>query len=101
MHDESSHGAASRKRVAENVYQRRTKRGDVVYEVVFRDVDGRQKMRKLAATGERAAVREARATLAGRDGGQRVVAAPLTLDEIASRDYFPMLDSLVASGRRS
>lgn len=101
MHDGSSHGSASRERVAENVYRRRTKRGDVAYELVFRDVDGRQKLRKLAAAGERAAVREARAILAGRDGGHRVVAAGLTLDELARRDYFPMLDSLVSSGRRS
>src|SRR5690242_971843 len=97
----SPHGSASRERVGENVYRRLTKRGDIVYELVFRDVDGRQKMQKLSATGERAAIREARGILARRDGGDRVVAAGLTLDELARRDYFPMLDSLVASGRRS
>lgn len=101
MQQESSHGAATRKRVAENVYRRRTKRDEVVYELVFRDVDGKQRMRKLAATGERAAIREARAILAGRDNGDRVVAAEITISELAERDYFPMLESLAAVGRRS
>jgi integrase len=99
MHEESSHGSASRERVAENVYSRRTKRGGVVFETTFRDVDGQQRTRKLAATGERAAIKEARSILAGRDGGGRVVAAGITLGELADRDYFPMLDSLVGKTR--
>jgi hypothetical protein len=42
MRDESSHGAGSRELVAENVYRRRMKRGEIVYESAFRDSDGRQ-----------------------------------------------------------
>jgi integrase len=101
MHSESSHGSRSRERVAENVYRRRTKDGQVVYEVQFRDVDGRQRLQRLDARSERAAVREARAVLAQRDGGDRVVAADLTLGQLAERDYWPMLDGLADSGRRS
>lgn len=101
MHEGSSHGARSRERVAENVYRRRTRAGAVTYELTFRDVDRRQRTRKLCATTERAAIREARAILTGRDGGDRVVAAGLAIDHLATREYFPMLDSLAASGRRS
>src|SRR4051812_34784969 len=99
MHPASKH-VATRELVAPNVYRRRTKRGVVVYETMFRDVDGKARRRKLAATTERAAIREARAVLAQRDGGDRVVAGAITLDEVVRADYFPMLDSLVASGRR-
>jgi hypothetical protein len=67
----------------------------------FRDVDSRQRVRRLDARTERAALREARAILASRDQGERVVAAGLTIDQLAERDYFPMLDSLAAAGRRS
>src|SRR6266511_1468932 len=67
----------------------------------FRDVDGRQRTRRLDARSERAAIREARAILAGRDGGERVVPARLTLDEFARNEWFPLLESLVAAGRRS
>jgi hypothetical protein len=77
------------------------KSGEVVFETAFRDVDGRQRLRRLDARNERAAIREARAVLAQRDGGERVVAAELTLDEVAERDYFPMLESLAAAERRS
>src|SRR5262245_59660366 len=101
MQNESSHGAVSRERVAPNVYRRTTKGGGVRYEVMFRDVDGRQRRRRLDATSERAAVREARAVLADRDGGERIVAAGITVDDFAERDYFPMLDGLVAAGRRA
>ena len=101
MPDEVFHGAATRERMAPNVYRRRTQGGAVVYETVFRDVDGKQRRRRLAATSERAAIRPARAILASRDGGDRVVAAGLTLDEFAEQEYFPMLDGLVAAGRRA
>ena len=101
MQNESSHGSSSRERVAENVYRRRTKRGELVYEVVFRDADGTQRRKRLDARSERAAIREARAVLAQRDGGDRVVAADLTLGELAEREYWPMLDGLAAAGRRS
>src|SRR5262245_46468076 len=101
MQNESSHGAVSRERVAPNVYRRTTKGGGVRYEVMFRDVDGRQRRRRLDATSERAAVREARAVLADRDGGERIVAAGITVDDFAERDYFPMLGGLVAAGRRA
>src|SRR5262245_39777781 len=36
-----------------------------------------------------------------RDGGDRIVAADLTLDELAQLHYFPMLDGLAAARRRS
>jgi hypothetical protein len=89
MPDESSHGARSRRRIAPNVYARRTRAGAEVFEVTFRDVDGRQRVRRLDARTERAALREARAILASRDSGDRVVAAGLTIDQLAERDYFP------------
>jgi hypothetical protein len=101
MHDQVSHGARSRERIAPNVYRRTTKSGVVVFEVMFRDVDGRQRARRLSATSERAAIREARATLADRDNGERIVAAGITVDDFAQQDYFPMLEGLVAAGRRA
>jgi integrase len=101
MHEQVSHGARSRERIAPNVYRRTTKSGAVVFEVMFRDVDGRQRARRLNATSERAAIREARATLAERDNGERIVAAGITVDEFAQQDYFPMLAGLVAAGRRA
>src|SRR4051794_10941449 len=98
MQNESSHGARSRERIAPNLYRRRTKSGDDVHDVSFRDVDGRQRIRRLDARTERAAIREARTLLSGRDDGGRVVAADLTLAELASREYWPMLDGLAAAG---
>src|SRR5262245_17970153 len=98
MQDSSSR---TRVRVAPNVYRRQKKAGVDVYEVAFRDVDGRQRLRRLDARTERAALREARAVLATRDDGERIVAADLTLDELADRDYWPMLDGLARAGRRS
>src|SRR5438093_13431503 len=82
-------------RIAENTYRRVTKSGMAVYEVVFRDVDGRQRTRRLQARTERAAIREARGVLVGRDGGQRVVPANVTIDGLANDEWFPLLDSLV------
>lgn len=101
MQHESSHDSRRRERVAENVYRRRTKAGELVFEVSFRDVDGRQRRRRLAARSERAAIKEARATLASRDGGERIVAAGITVDDFAQREYFPMLEGLVAAGQRA
>jgi integrase len=101
MRNASFHGSRSRERVAPNVYRRRTRSGDTRYDAAFRDTDGRLRFRRLNATSERAAIREARALLAQRDGGERVVAAGVTLAGFADSDYFPMLDGLVAAGRRS
>jgi integrase len=101
MQNELSQDSRRRERVAANVYRRRTKAGELVYEAVFRDVDGVQRRKVLDARSERAAIKEARALLAQRDGGERVVAAELTLDELADRDYFPMLRGLAAAGLRS
>jgi site-specific recombinase XerD len=101
MHEQVSHGARSRERIAPNVYRRTTKDGVVRFEVMFRDVDGRQRARRLAATSERAAIREARAILADRDGGERIVAAEITVDAFAEQEYFPTLEGLVAAGRRA
>jgi integrase len=101
MREQVFHGARSRERIASNLYRRTTKTGAAVFEVMFRDVDGRQRARRLEARTEKAAVREARAVLAQRDGGERVIAADLTLDGFAERDYFPLLDGLVAAGRRA
>jgi hypothetical protein len=97
----SSRESRRRERIAENIYRRVTKAGVTVFEVVFRDVDGYQRTRRLDSRSERAAIREARAMLAGRDGGERVVAASLTVDELAQNEWVPLLDSLVAAGRRS
>jgi integrase len=101
MQDEVSHGPTSRARVAPNVYRRQTKSSEVVYEAMFRDVDGRQRARRLDARTEKAAIREARALLAQRDGGDRVVALNATLRAFAESEYLPLIDSLAAAGRRS
>jgi integrase len=101
MQEPSSHGPKTRERVAPNLYRRTTKGGGDVYEVSFRDVDGRQRLRRLDAQSERAAIRETRALLSGRDDGARVVAADLTVNELADREYWPMLDGLARAGRRS
>jgi integrase len=101
MHDEVSHGARTRERVAPNVYRRRTKGGEVVYEAMFRDVDGRQRARRLKARSERAAVREARKLLAQRDGNERVTPADVTLSAFWADECLPLAESLAAAGRRS
>jgi integrase len=101
MRNESSHDSRSRERVAENLYRRTTQDGRAVYETKFRDVDGRWRSRTLKATTERQAIKEARALLARRDGGERVVPGALTLDQFAKDDYFPLLETLVSAGRRS
>src|SRR4051794_33379165 len=98
MQDSSSR---IRVRIAPNTYKRQTKAGVWVYEVSFRDVDGRQRSRTLDARTDRAAIREARAVLAARDDGERIVAADLTLNELADREYWPMLEALARAGRRS
>ena len=56
MHDQVSQDSRRRERLAENVYRRTTKRGEVVYDVQFRDVDGRTRRRRLEASSERAAI---------------------------------------------
>src|SRR5262245_56954359 len=101
MQRESSHDSRRRERVAENVYRRRTKAGELVFEVQFRDVDGRIRRRVLDARSERAAIREARAILAQRDSGARVVPADVTVRGFVEAEYLPLLDSLEQAGRRS
>jgi integrase len=101
MRPGSSHGAGTRRLVASNLYARRTKSGAEVFEAFFRDTDGKPRRKTLEARSERAARRELRALLTGRDGGDRVVAAGLTVNELADREYWPMLDSLADAGRRS
>jgi integrase len=101
MHDESSHDPRHRERVADNVYRRVTKTGRLVYEAKFRDADGRFRSRTLHATSERAAIREARALLARRDGGERLSPGSMTLSGFAADDFFPTLDGLAQAGRRS
>ncbi len=91
MRNESSHGAASRVRVAENIYKRRRKDGTWVYEATFRDSDRTQHTKKLSARSDRAALKETRALLAQRDIGDRVVAVPQSLDAFAQLVYFPGL----------
>src|SRR4051794_40264091 len=98
MQDSSSR---IRVRIAPNTYKRYTKAGAVVFEVIFRDVDGVQRLRRLDARSERAAIREGRAVLASRDGGERIVAADLTLSELADREYWPMLEALARAEQRS
>ena len=77
------------------------KGGEVSFEVVFRDTDGQQRRRRLKATTERDALREARAILASRDGGDRIVAAKLSVREFAESEWLPLIDSLADAGRRS
>ena len=101
MHDQVSHDSRRRERVAENVYRRTTKRGELVYGSSSVTSTGDCVRRRLDARSERAAIKEARATLASRDGGERIVAAGITVDDFAEREYFPMLEGLVAAGRRA
>src|SRR5689334_21500555 len=101
MREEVSHGTSSRKRIAPNVYRRTWKGVKVVYEVAFRDVDAVQRQRRLAARTDKAAIREARTILSDRDGGERVVAADVTLRGFVAAEYTPLIDSLAAAGRRS
>ncbi len=101
MQPESSHDPRRRERVADNVYRRSTSAGAVVYEARFRDADGRDRRRRLTATSERAALREARALLARRDNGERVTPAAVTLREFVASEFEPLLVSLAAAGRRS
>jgi hypothetical protein len=96
MHDQVSHDASGSPRTSTGAW---TKRGEIVYEVQFRDVDGRTRRRRLDARSERAAIKEARAVLASRDGGERIVAANVTVDAFADQEHFPMLEGLVAAGR--
>ena len=101
MRNESSHGAASRVRVAEHL-QASPERWDVgLRSYVPRDSDRTQHTKKLLARSDRAALKETRALLAQRDIGDRVVAVPQSLDAFAQLVYFPWLDGLAASGRRS
>ena len=101
MQDASSQDSRRRQRVSDNVYRRVTKRGVVTYEVVFRDVDGRVRRRKLKAATETAAKKEARGILARRDGGDRVVAVGGTLGDFLDVEYIPHVESLGAAGRRA
>jgi integrase len=90
----------ARQRLGENLYLR-TDGEMTVFEAHFRDVDGRQRCRKLAARTERAARKELRALLARRDAGERVKPADLTLRAFVESEYGPLLDSLAAAGRRA
>jgi integrase len=99
MHDQSFQ--AARERIAPNVYRRRRKNGETVFEIVFRDTDGRQRRRRLDARTEREALREARALLTQRDTGDRVVAAQVTVAEFVDDDFLPTIEALAQAGRRS
>jgi integrase len=102
MHDEVSHRSRrSRERIAPNLYRRWTRDGRECFDAIFRDADGRLRTVALKARTQRAAERELRALLRRRDEGERVVAEALTLADFAERDYFPLLESLAAAGRRS
>jgi integrase len=101
MRDESLQASRRRERVAPNLYRRFTKDGRERFDAYFRDGDGRLRTVALKATTQRAAERELRTLLSRRDSGERVVGDGLTLAAFADRDYFPLLDSLVAAGRRS
>jgi hypothetical protein len=85
MHDRLSHGDASRERIAPNLYRRRTKRGDVVFEAMFRDVDKRSRTKRLKARTEREARREARTLLAQRDARRERFSLSATTATASSR----------------
>jgi hypothetical protein len=55
----------------------------------------------VVAANERDARRESRALLAGRDGGDRVVPAGITLDAFLELEYLPHIDALGDAGVRS
>jgi integrase len=101
MRDESLQASRRRERVAPNLYRRSTKDGRERFDAYFRDADQHLRTVALKATTQRAAERELRALLSRRDSGERVVGEDLTLAAFAERDYFPLLDSLAAAGRRS
>jgi integrase len=101
MRDESLQASRRRERVAPNLYRRCTKDGRERFDAYFRDADQHLRTVALKATTQRAAERELRALLSRRDSGERVVGEDLTLAAFAERDYFPLLDSLAAAGRRS
>ena len=101
MREASSHGGRTRERIGPNTYRRQTKTGQVVYEVMFRDVDGVQRSQTFRATSDTAAMRESRKILAGRDAGERQVAAPVTLRDFVQKDFEPHLDALAAAGLRA
>jgi integrase len=101
MRDESLQASRRRVRVAPNLYRRFTKDGRERFDAYFRDVDGRLRTVALKAETQRVAERELRALLRSRDLGERVVGDGLTLVGFTERDYFPLLDSLAAAGRRS
>jgi hypothetical protein len=71
-----SYGASTRTRIAPNLYRWLNQDGSASFAVMFKDVDGRQRQRVLDATSEREAIREGRAILASRDGGERQVPPP-------------------------
>jgi integrase len=91
----------SRERVAPNLYRRRTRAGEDRFDAYFRDTDGRLRTVVLKARTENAAKRECRALLADRDKGERVVGEAVTLAAFTEGEFFPLLDSLAAAGRRS
>src|SRR5262249_54074995 len=101
MHDGSLHRTRSRERVAPNLYRRRTQSGEARFDCYLRDTDGHLRTVVLKARTESAAKRECRVLLAARDKGECVVGEAVTLAEFTERDYFPLLDSLAAAGRRS
>jgi integrase len=101
MRQESLQDPRRRARVQDNLYRRTTSDGRNVYECKFRDADGALRSRTLKARTEPAARREARALLARRDGGERVVGSAVRLRRFVDDDYLPLQDSLVTAGRRS
>lgn len=100
MREESSQDSRRRVRVATNVYRRATRDGDR-FDVAFRDTDGRMRFRVLAARTQRAAEKEARAILAGRDDGDRVIPEAVTVAQFWAAEYLPAQEALAAAGRRS
>jgi hypothetical protein len=101
MRDESLQASRRRERVAPNLYRRWTKDGRECFDAVFRDADHHHRTVALRAKTQPAAERELRALLSRRDDGERVAGTDQTLAAFAERDYFPLLDSLAAAGRRS
>lgn len=101
MQGEVSHRSRRRERVAPNLYRRTLSDGRERFDAYFRDSDGHLRTVALSAANQRAAERELRALLRRRDEGERIVAEGLSVSAFVEREYFPLLDSLAAAGRRS
>jgi len=92
----STHSTPVRVRVERNLYVRPTG----VFEAIYRDSAGKQRLRTLKATTLREARKELTALLGQRDRAEDVAPSRATLNDLADR-FFAEYESKVARGERS